>query len=600
MQRLAILLVIIISIICISLGAAAESDSTDVLVWQGQYFTGTTFNTGNYEFNFSVYDALTGGEICYSNTTNLTTGSFGEWKTEQFYVSSSCNNVSKNYYLNININGIDQIPRRRIVVWNFLRKNVHETSNGSIEIDTVKVRIGLKDLNQAVWQSKLDYAEESASTTLISQRDYALKVISTHKEITDATTGENIELKITRLQQIGEQAKELVNSNAKIALAKMLEAKRLALLNGVTSVDMDAIEETARLKEVALNLTAQEQIAIIEGALNNSIAEIEANDDGIRFCLSNGTNCMSSSGNPFNQALNTTSDVTFNNLTTNYGFFSYLGSLASRITKLWIVDIDATGNIETSQNVSANYFKGDGSLLTNLPAGGGETDPKWAANSSTVARTGNCPAGQAVQNTTTAGVQCMTPSAGAESDPKWSANFTNMQTDCPSDNYAYGVNGNGALKCRQDQEGSGSGLTPAYLGSDLNATSANYTTIFTIALTPSKINIIQAYLAQSSPTNGVAIQNRAIISESGPVGNCNFVTQTQAGAERSDNTAVSTNSADTGSTMMGLDTNVPFINTVTCTVLADANQRNLIIQFESETAAAVITYAGSYYTNAVN
>jgi len=33
----------------------------DILVWQGQYFTGTTFNTGTYDFNFTVYDAPSGG-----------------------------------------------------------------------------------------------------------------------------------------------------------------------------------------------------------------------------------------------------------------------------------------------------------------------------------------------------------------------------------------------------------------------------------------------------------------------------------------------------------------------------------------------------------
>jgi hypothetical protein len=185
-----------------------------------------------------------------------------------------------------------------------------------------------------------------------------------------------------------------------------------------------------------------------------------------------------------------------------------------RIAKLWVVDIDATGNIETSQNVSAQYFKGDGSLLENLPAG--------------------------------------------------------------------------------------SGLAPVYLGSDLNATNAARVNVFTIALTPSKMNVIHAYLAQSSSQSGVAIQNRAIISASGPVGNCNFVTQTQSGTQNVDNIAVSNNSADTSVTSMGLDINVPFINTVTCTVLADASQRNLTIQFISETASTVTTYAGSYYTNAVN
>ncbi len=41
-----------------------------------------------------------------------------------------------------------------------------------------------------------------------------------------------------------------------------------------------------------------------------------------------------------------------------------------------------------------------------------ETDPLWSGNSSTVARTGTCPPGQVVQNTTTGGVQCIAGSAG--------------------------------------------------------------------------------------------------------------------------------------------------------------------------------------------
>ncbi len=41
-----------------------------------------------------------------------------------------------------------------------------------------------------------------------------------------------------------------------------------------------------------------------------------------------------------------------------------------------------------------------------------ETDPLWNGNSSTVARTGTCPSGQVVQNTTTGGVQCIAGSTG--------------------------------------------------------------------------------------------------------------------------------------------------------------------------------------------
>jgi len=107
--------------------------ASDVLVWQGQYYTDTTFNQGTYEFNFTVYDSPTGGNICYSNVTSLTTGKWGEWKTEQAGVSSSCNNVSKDYFLNININGVNQPPRRRLIVWHSLRKNVDEITTGKLQ-----------------------------------------------------------------------------------------------------------------------------------------------------------------------------------------------------------------------------------------------------------------------------------------------------------------------------------------------------------------------------------------------------------------------------------------------------------------------------------
>ncbi|MDD5699960.1 MAG: hypothetical protein PHH00_02080 [Candidatus Nanoarchaeia archaeon] len=120
-------------IFLVILGLIPIISASDILVWQGQYYTGTTFNTGTYEFNFSVYDDLTGGNICYSNTTDLTTGNFGEWKTEQSNVSSLCNNASKDYYLNININGADQTPRKRLVIWNFLRKDVDEITTGKLQ-----------------------------------------------------------------------------------------------------------------------------------------------------------------------------------------------------------------------------------------------------------------------------------------------------------------------------------------------------------------------------------------------------------------------------------------------------------------------------------
>ncbi len=109
----------------------------------------------------------------------------------------------------------------------------------------------------------------------------------------------------------------------------------------------------------------------------------------IRLIYSNGSVvCETSSGNISvdltNYALKNQSETFAGNITTpDRGFFGFLGSLANRISKLFVSDIDASGNVNASGNVTAYYFKGDGSLLANLPAGS-ESDPLWTANSTSV------------------------------------------------------------------------------------------------------------------------------------------------------------------------------------------------------------------------
>ncbi len=109
--------------------------ASDTLVWQGQYYTGTTFNVGTFVFNFTVYNALTDGTPCYSNSATLTTGNFGEWYTEQSGVSQACNDSLKDYFLNINIDRKDQLPRKRLTSFSFLRKDVDEMTSGIININ---------------------------------------------------------------------------------------------------------------------------------------------------------------------------------------------------------------------------------------------------------------------------------------------------------------------------------------------------------------------------------------------------------------------------------------------------------------------------------
>lgn len=62
------------------------------------------------------------------------------------------------------------------------------------------------------------------------------------------------------------------------------------------------------------------------------------------------------------------------NITTSQtGFFGWLGSVLSRITKIFVQDIDASGNINATGNVTASYFIGNGSLLTGISSSSGSS-----------------------------------------------------------------------------------------------------------------------------------------------------------------------------------------------------------------------------------
>ncbi|MEK6850725.1 MAG: hypothetical protein AABX85_04070, partial [Nanoarchaeota archaeon] len=195
-------------------------------------------------------------------------------------------------------------------------------------------------------------------------------------------------------------------------------------------------------------------ISFINFSFINSCPE----GSSIRVIYGNGSvacetdNSDSAATNLTNYALKNQSETFSENITTTQtGFFGWLGSLANRITKLFVQDIDASGNVNVTGNVTASYFIGNGSLLTNLPAGT-ESDPRayngsLAYNSSlsnyylasnpsgyvnnTYNATYNtllnqvCPAGKVVNGTLSNGtIICTTPSAGAESDPIWNANYT--------------------------------------------------------------------------------------------------------------------------------------------------------------------------------
>src|SRR3989344_945316 len=123
--------------------------------------------------------------------------------------------------------------------------------------------------------------------------------------------------------------------------------------------------------------------------INFSLINSCSTGSSIRLIYENGSVLCESdddsgSSDLTNYALKNQSETFTGNITTSQtGFFGWLGNLASRITKLFVQDIDASGNVNVTGNVTASYFIGDGSLLTNLPAGT-ESDPVFIAENSTL------------------------------------------------------------------------------------------------------------------------------------------------------------------------------------------------------------------------
>lgn len=139
--------------------------ASDTQVWQGQYYKGTTFQTGTFEFNFTVYDNRSGGVACYSNTTVLATGNFGEWKTEQRGVGDTCNDSFKNYYLEISINNETQSQRKLLKSFDYLRKDTNEETTGALQSSQF---LTSKNVTGVVRWSVRNTNPENTSLTLFS------------------------------------------------------------------------------------------------------------------------------------------------------------------------------------------------------------------------------------------------------------------------------------------------------------------------------------------------------------------------------------------------------------------------------------------------
>ncbi len=283
--------------------ASAVQDSTvpetDVSVWQGQYHTSKNFNTGTYEFNFTVYDAKSGGGRCYSNTTTLTTGDFGEWITEQSGVGAACNNASQDYFLNINIDGVDQGKRRRLTIWSFLRKDSNLKLTGPTTIIN-NIQTG-----------------GSSPTALLLQN------------IASNTTAATV-FRVSN--EIGKFTTIAMGSN-KTTFANITGSQGVLSYNGGNSFSFSMINFPASW--------------IWRNTFSPSLNNVTI--DKLMELTKTGSLILYHGNLSVNGNINTTG-----NITGIGGFFSYLGSSVNRITNLWVQEIDAI-NINTTNITAVQY-----------------------------------------------------------------------------------------------------------------------------------------------------------------------------------------------------------------------------------------------------
>jgi len=110
---------------------------SDVAVFQGQYYLEDEFQQGTFTFEFDVYDDEVAGNLVDSKVFNVTTGTWGQWKVEYEDLSEVCNDTTKDYFLEITIDNSTQTPRRRLTHFNYLRKDVDDSTTGDLTISSV-------------------------------------------------------------------------------------------------------------------------------------------------------------------------------------------------------------------------------------------------------------------------------------------------------------------------------------------------------------------------------------------------------------------------------------------------------------------------------
>jgi hypothetical protein len=251
----------------------------------------------------------------------------------------------------MNINGVDQTPRRRLIVWPSLRKDVDEVSTGNLVLHGI-----LQGLSPLKLQDEINFIKSDGTITsalYTAPRDLA----STLPSVFEDSLIHDI---IQETNDYGMQ-ECFWDENTK--------TMQMCISGAYLPARATTISRSLQVVGNTTNKAVNETFTLCEG---NKYIDCDTDSTGADLLVEDDIEAI---GSIFSQE-NITADGT--------GFFGWLGSLTSRITKLFVQDIDASGKIK-AENITANILnfnsttsKGEcnaenhGAIVYELNAGNGE------------------------------------------------------------------------------------------------------------------------------------------------------------------------------------------------------------------------------------
>ncbi len=361
---------------------------SDIAVFQGQYHNETSFIQGTFDFTFDIYDAGAGGNLVGSYETNLTTGSWGQWKAEVPGVSAASNDTTKDYFMEISIDGVVQSPRRRLSHFNYLRKDVDEETSGNI---LSLGRIGAEEYTfspqegQSIFDSYFNFVGPSKGDLIrISPREdflgfpntTSIFIISEDKKYVgmshffDPVSNQKGSWVWSDIHDDGNGGFAIINSD-NLAAGKLFKVRgifssdHLQLGGGDVSVQQGSAGMDFRIYKDAVGTTAflvdsENSYATTINALL-TVTDTAYFDDayvnGTKICLGDGTNCqVQNIENDTLQSITDRGAITNKSITIGSVLNFILGGFIQEFVDKFLISksLEVQGNLNVSGEIRSN------------------------------------------------------------------------------------------------------------------------------------------------------------------------------------------------------------------------------------------------------